>query len=82
MHEIIWDEVAIETLEKLETIIHDRIIKKVDELSEDPFSRDIKKLKGSAHFRLRIGDYRVIFSIEKNLITILKIGHRKNIYDR
>lgn len=82
MYDIIWDEVAIKTLEKLETVIHDRIIKKVDELSEDPFSKDIKKLKGSAYFRLRVGDYRIILSIEGNLITILQVGHRQNIYDR
>ncbi|MBS1266542.1 MAG: hypothetical protein MAG795_00509 [Candidatus Woesearchaeota archaeon] len=33
----------------------------------------------SDYFRLRVGDYRVIFSV-KEVITILKIGHRKNIY--
>ena len=51
-------------------------------LSENPFSKDIKRLKGSNDFRLRVGDYRVIFSIEKETIQILKVGHRKNIYER
>lgn len=78
---IIWDEKAYDSLNKLEPIISRRILKKIDELSETPFSKDIKKLKGRDDFRLRIGDYRVIFSIEQNMIQVLKVGHRKNIYD-
>ena len=78
---IIWDEKSYNSLNKLEPSISRRILKKVDELSENPFSKDIKKLKRSDDFRLRIGDYRVIFSIEQNIVQILKVGHRKNIYD-
>ena len=79
---IIWDEKAYDSLNKLEPSISRRILKKVDELSENPFSKDIKKLKGSDDFRLRVGDYRVIFFIKKDLIQILKIGHRKSIYEK
>jgi len=78
---IVWDEKAYDSLNKLEPIISRRILKKVFELSENPFSKDVKRLKGSDDFRLRIGDYRIIFSIESNIIQILKVGHRKNIYD-
>jgi len=78
---IIWDEKAHDSLNKLEPIISRRILKKVDELSENPFSKDIKKLKGRDDFRLRVGDYRIILFIEQNIIQILKVGHRKNIYD-
>jgi len=81
IYNIEWKEHALQNLEKLEKSISRRILKKVEELSEDPFSKDIKKLKGSDDFRLRVGDYRVIFSIEKKTIQILKVGHRKNIYD-
>ena len=80
MYDIKWKEHALQNIEKLESSITRRIIKKVDELSENPFSKDIKRLKGSNDFRLRVGDYRVIFSIENNIIQILKVGHRKNIY--
>ena len=81
MYNIEWKEHAIRDLEKLEPTISRRIIKKVDELSENHFSKDIKKLKGRNDFRLRVGDYGIIFSIEKDVIQILKVGHRKNIYD-
>ena len=82
MFQIDWKEHAIENLNKLEASISQRIFKKVEELADNPFSKDIKRLKGSDDFRLRVGDYRIIFSIEGNLITILMVGHRKNIYDR
>ncbi len=78
---IIWDKKARNELEKLETLFAQRIILKVRELGEDPFSKDIKRLKGGNSFRLRIGDYRVIFDIIKDAIIILKIGHRKNVYE-
>ena len=80
MYNIEWKEHALQNLEKLENSISRRIIKKVEELFEDPFSKNIKKLKGRDYFRMRVGDYRIIFFIEQNTIQILKIGHRKNIY--
>ena len=82
MYTIIWDEKSLDQLHKLESNISKRIAKKVDELSNDPFSRDIKKLKGMHDFRLRVGDYRVIFEIDGKTIYILKVGHRRHIYDR
>ncbi|MFA4960667.1 MAG: type II toxin-antitoxin system RelE/ParE family toxin [Candidatus Pacearchaeota archaeon] len=81
MYKIIWDEKAYESLEKLDILIIKRINKKICELSVDPFSKDIKRLKGMNAYRLRVGDYRVIFEIENDKIIILKVGHRKNIYD-
>ena len=80
--DIIWDEKASNELGKLEKVIARRIFKKVEELKESPYSKDIIKLKSEEGFRLRVGDYRVIFTIERDKILILKIGHRKNIYDR
>ena len=81
MFEIKWTEKSLHELDKLEQNISRRIIKKVDELMNNPYSMEIKKLRGLNAFRLRIGDYRVIFEIERDLITILKVGHRRNIYD-
>lgn len=79
---IIWDRKAFQSLDKLETIIARRIAKKVGELSESPFSRDVIRIKGEKAFRLRVGDYRIVFEIEGESISVLKVGHRKNIYKR
>lgn len=42
---------------------------------------DVKALKGAAGMRLRSGDWRVLFTIKANTITIHAVGHRRNIYD-
>lgn len=80
MFKLEWKESAIRELSRLDKNIARRIYKKVDDLRENFNTSDIKRLKNSFLFRLRIGDYRVIFEINKNLIIILKVGHRKNIY--
>ena len=82
MLEIIWDEKALSELDKLENTIARRIAKKVKELGGGLSSSDVKRLQGSSEFRLRVGDYRVIFMLEGDTMTILKVGHRKNIYER
>jgi mRNA interferase RelE/StbE len=82
MFKIIWTQRASEELTKIEPHISKRILIKVRDLSENTFSREVKKLKGVDAFRLRVGDYRVIFQIEREIISILKVGHRKNIYEK
>ncbi len=57
---------------------------KILELSTNPFPHGFKKLKGFQNqFRIRSGNYRVIYRIENKLliIEVLKIGNRKNIYE-
>ena len=78
--QIVWDEKAVKELKKLDLSIQKRILKSIDELSINPTAKDIKKLIGIEGFRLRLGDYRVIFQTEHDNLHILKVGHRKNIY--
>jgi mRNA interferase RelE/StbE len=80
-YQILYEKEALNELDKLESLISRRIIKKIDEMSENPSSCDVKKLKASSHYRLRVGDYRIIFIFDQDLIKILKIGHRKHIYN-
>jgi mRNA interferase RelE/StbE len=42
---------------------------------------DVKALKGVAGMRLRAGDWRVLFTVTANTITIHAVGHRSDIYD-
>jgi mRNA interferase RelE/StbE len=58
-----------------------RILKKIKSLAVDPFSIS-KRLVARAGYRLRVGDYRVIFDIfeDEKLIFISKIAHRKDVY--
>jgi mRNA interferase RelE/StbE len=42
---------------------------------------DVRALKGVAGMRLRVGDWRVLFTVKANTITIHAVGHRRDIYD-
>ena len=55
----------------------------IEKLSDNPFPVGHKKLKGFKNFyRLRVGSYRIIYSVEHNklVIEIIKIAHRKDAY--
>lgn len=62
----------------------ERIILKSESLAENPYPSGVKKLKGSEDifWRVRVGNYRVIYSVddEIKIIDIRKVGHRKDIY--
>jgi len=42
---------------------------------------DVKRLKGRAGSRLRVGDWRIIFYTEGNVVVVVAVGHRREIYD-
>jgi mRNA interferase RelE/StbE len=42
---------------------------------------DVKALKGVTGMRLRVGDWRVLFTVKADIITIHAVGHRRDIYD-
>jgi mRNA interferase RelE/StbE len=75
---------SLENLEKLDSKIQSRIIKKIIWLAEN--FEDITPLDLTAKlvgaYKLRVGDYRVIYEFSEvdESITILKIGHRSEIY--
>ena len=82
-YEIIFDEDAIDFLEKLTKQEKERIFNRILCAKENPF-HFFERLKGVPCFKLRVGDYRVIADIKENekIIYILCIGHRKNVYKR
>ena len=82
MYELIYSPSALKQLGKLEHNIKQRMVVVLERLRIRPESCNIKKLVGMSGYRFRVGDYRVIFDMEKDklVILILKIGNRKNIY--
>ncbi len=79
--QIIWSESASKELKKLDRTVANRIYKKVSQLSENPHHFEVTKMIGDPYFRLRVGDYRVIFDIQNDVlrVLVLKVGHRKNV---
>ena len=73
---------AAKALEKIEKSIRSRIIEELRELRNRP-ERVEKRLKYSDFWSLRVGDYRVIYEVDrgKNQVVVLFIGHRKKVYD-
>lgn len=74
---------AARELAKLPRPVQVKIAYKIEALSGEPYPAGVEKLKGAATlFRLRIGDYRVIYSVEKGRLVILvvRIGHRREVY--
>ena len=74
---------AQKQLDKLPDSIATRIENKMMELQHDPRPFGCKKLKGRDAYRIRVGDYRIIYEIhdEPLIITVITIGHRKNVYE-
>jgi mRNA interferase RelE/StbE len=82
-YEIIFSDKALLQLKKLEYKIQERIIIGLERIRIRPEAY-VTKLVGDPGYRLRVGDYRVIMDIDKEKLHILviKIGHRKNIYQK
>lgn len=80
-YEVKWTKTSLDQLKKLDKNIAKRVMDKVEEITKNPFNF-VKKLKQFNLFRLRVGDYRVIMSIEnkKMIIFVLEVGHRSVIY--
>jgi len=71
---------AAKILKNLDEEVKYRIIEKLKLLEKGPFILPYKKIKGRENtYRIRIGDFRVVYSIHGNEITVLLIGPRKGI---
>lgn len=59
-----------------------RIIRRIQSLSSDPRPYGSQKLSGKEYYRVRQGDYRIVYSIDDEdlLIDVVKIGHRREVY--
>lgn len=73
---------AQKELDKIPDEIAFRISHKIFELAKDPYGFGSQKLEGGKGYRIRIGDYRVVYIVDKKekIVTIIKVGHRREIY--
>ena len=85
MYKIIIKREALKELERLPRKISVSITAAIELLSNDPRPIGCKKLKGANEnlWRIRVGDYRVIYLIEDTvrIVNVRKIGNRKDIYE-
>ena len=59
-----------------------RLVKQIQSLSDNPRPPGCKKLSGSNKYRIRQGNYRIVYSLEddKLIVYVVKIGDRKDVY--
>jgi mRNA interferase RelE/StbE len=80
-HQLEIKDEALQQLKKLSKE-HRRNIGWRLELLQDDLSGDVKKLTARTHeYRLRVGSFRVIFMLEKNLISVYAVKNRKEAYE-
>ncbi|MCX5813364.1 MAG: type II toxin-antitoxin system RelE/ParE family toxin [Proteobacteria bacterium] len=82
-YELYIERHAEKDLNKLPPTLFSQIAAKIKKLASDPHPRESKKIKGSLKdWRLRVGDYRVLYEIDSatNKITIMRIKHRLEAY--
>ena len=80
-YSVLFRPKAAKSLRKLQRSIGARILESLNELERSPEIGE--QLKPSQFWKIRVGDYRVIYEIDRasNRVIILFVGHRKNIYD-
>jgi mRNA interferase RelE/StbE len=72
-------------LKSLQKQTYSQIIRKIDALAENPLPDGVKKLTGNEKlFRIRVGDHRIVYTIEKGelIVLIITIRHRREVYRR
>ncbi|TRX35916.1 type II toxin-antitoxin system RelE family toxin [Flavobacterium restrictum] len=74
---------VLKALIKINEPYYSAIKKQIYSLAENPRPQGYRKLKGRKGYRIRVGDYRVIYEIfdEILLIDVVDLGHRKEIYE-
>jgi mRNA interferase RelE/StbE len=82
-YEVLFVRSAEKEMNRLPGTVHTRLSKRILSLEDNPRPRGVRKLSGREEYRLRVGDYRILYLIDdrNNLVTILAVGHRREVYD-
>jgi mRNA interferase RelE/StbE len=73
---------AEKEMDRLPATVHARLCKRILSLEDNPRPRGVKKLSGREEYRLRVGDYRILYVIDdgNHTVTIVAVGHRREVY--
>ncbi len=81
-YEVIFHTGALREFDKLPKSIQQKIAEVLDGLSDDPRPRGVRKLESISAYRIRVGDYRIAYTIEDDrlIVLVVRVGHRKDLY--
>ena len=83
MYNVIFKKSAEKDLDRINSVYYDSVKRHIKELAENPRPFGSVKLSGSENiYRIRVGIYRIIYSIKDNILVveIIKIDHRSSVY--
>jgi mRNA interferase RelE/StbE len=84
--DVVFTDASKKFLKKLrDAALLDRLLAAAEKLSADPRPPGCRKLAGTSdRYRIRVGDYRIIYRVDDGKVTVLVllIGHRREVYDR
>ena len=82
-YSVVLTKSAQKQLDKLPDLVVDKLLDAIEELTVYPRPDGCKKLKGRPGYRTRKGDYRIIYDIQDDILTIevIALGHRRQIYE-
>jgi mRNA interferase RelE/StbE len=83
-YRIEYDAGVLKSLRRFPRSIQQRVLRRIEMLAADPRPPGSVKLTGEEAYRVRVGDYRIIYTIENDrlLVLIIDIGHRGDVYRR
>ena len=81
-YKIVIKRSAAKEIERIPKSFRIKIVSRIQELSKDPRPSGVKKLSGEEKYRIRQGDYRILYRIEDAIVTVtvVKVGNRKDVY--
>jgi len=84
VYKLVFTKQAVKTLQRMPASIAKTIYQKMEIISQNPFEShsNVTKLQNREGYRLRVGDWRIIYEVqqEKIIVLVLKIGLRKEVY--
>ena len=82
MYTIVVKRSAIKELAQISPPYNKKIVEAIDNLANNPRPEGIKKLKGEEAYRIRVADYRIVYTVEDviEVVEIQRIRHRKDAY--
>lgn len=81
-YRIVIKRSAAKEIERVPKSHRQRIVSKIQELARQPRPLGVKKLSGEEKYRIRQGEYRILYKIDDSIITItvVKVGNTKDVY--
>jgi len=83
-YRLTYKDRAISDVKKMDLVMRRRLSKSLVRFSQNPLAHGVKLKKSgvAGDYRFRVGNYRTLFDLEKDEIVILRIMHRREVYDR